>query len=428
MQKILHCLLAFSCLSNVLLGDWPQFRGADATGKTDVTVPIRWSDSENVIWKIALPGPGSSSPIISKGKLFVTCYSGYGESTSEPGEMHDLIRHLICIDQKTGQVLWSKSIPARLPEDPFRGYISEHGYSSSTPVADGERVFVFFGKTGVLAFDYSGNELWRSDVGQESSSRRWGSASSLILHKDKVIVNASDESQSIRALDKGSGKLIWKAEASGLELAYGTPQLVGRGDGSWDLLIAVPNEVWGLNVETGEMRWFAETALPGNICPSLTIAKGVAYGFGGHPTKGSFAIRLGGKGDVSDSHFLWKSRITSYVSTPVFHQGHLYWITDRGRAMCIRAKDGELQFEETLPNLKTGRRRAAYASLIFAGNRFYATTRYGGTYVFKAKPSFEVIARNEFSSDESQFNGTAAVSDGRLYLRSDRFLYAIGSQ
>lgn len=427
LQRILCCFIVSICISNGLFADeWRQFRGANASGKSDDNVPIRWSEKQNLIWKVALPGPGSSSPILSQGKLFLTCYSGYGVDASEPGEMDDLVRHLLCLDQKTGRILWKKSIPARLPEDPFRGYISEHGYASSTPTTDGQNVFVFFGKTGVIAFDFSGNELWRSEVGQESSRRRWGSAASLILHNEKLIVNASDESQSIRALDKKTGRQIWKAEATSLELAYGTPQLFEQSDGSWDLLIAVPEEVWGLNVETGKIKWFAQTGLPGNICPSLTVAKGIAYGFGGYPKQGSFAVRLGGRGDVSTSHILWKSRISSYVTTPVFHQDHLYWITDRGKAMCMRAKDGELIFEKSLPNLKTGRRRAAYASLILAGNRFYATTRYGGTYVFSAKPSFELIARNEFASDTSQFNGTPAVSDDRLYLRSDRFAYSIG--
>ena len=138
---------------------------------------------------------------------------------------HGVIENLR-IDREDGKVIWRRKVKAEMPEDPFAGMgIPEHGYASNTPATDGERVYAFFGKTGVLAFDLDGNQLWHVNVGKESSNRRWGSSASLILYKDMVIVNASEESQSIRALDKLTGKEIWKAEASSLELAYGTPLL-----------------------------------------------------------------------------------------------------------------------------------------------------------------------------------------------------------
>jgi outer membrane protein assembly factor BamB len=410
--------------------DWRQFRGENSGGRSESSdVPSEWSASKNMLWRAALPGPGSSSPIVSGSSLFVTSYSGYGVGSGDPGVIDELVRHLIRLDRSNGKILWNRSVPARLPEDPYRGYITEHGYASSTPVTDGKNVFVFFGKSGVLAYDFSGNEVWRVDVGKESSNRRWGSAASPILHGDHVIINASDESQSIIALDKKTGKEVWRAEAASLELAYGTPLIAANQSGGNDLVIAVPDEVWGLDTLTGKLRWFAETGLPGNICPTLSISDGVAYGFGGYPSQGSFAVRLGGKGDVSESHVLWKSRVSSYVASPVYHNEHLYWINDRGDAICVRASDGEIVFNERLPRLQgSGRKRAAYASLVYANHFFYAVTRFSGTYVFKAQPKFELVAQNQFSDDQSQFNGTPAISDDQLYLRSDEYLYAIGTQ
>ena len=419
-------LLAIIFPVNSRAGEWPQFRGKHSNGKSgDLQVPVRWSIQKNLKWKTLLPGPGSSSPIVIGDQVLVTCYSGYGVGDGDPGEMENLVRHLVCVDLSDGRVRWERKIPTKLPEDPYRGYISEHGYASNTPVTNGREVFVFFGKTGVIAFDLNGGELWRADVGQESSNRRWGSAASLALHGENVIVNASEESQSIRALNQRTGKQVWIAEASSLELAYGTPLLASLETGKTSLLIAVPGEVWGLDPNTGKLDWYATTGLPGNICPSLSVADGIVYGFGGYPTRGSFAVRLGGKGDVTSSHLVWKGRASSYVASPVFHEGYLYWVSDSGDAICMKASDGSVQFQERLPGIGTGRRRAVYASVIYAADKLYAVSRYSGAYVLEAKPRFSLIAQNRLEGDDSQFNGTPAFADNGIYIRSDRFLYCI---
>ena len=422
-------LLAITFSVNSPAGEWLQFRGEHSNGKSgDLQVPVHWSTQKNLKWKTLLPGPGSSSPIVVKDQVLVTCYSGYGVGDGDPGEMENLVRHLVCVDRRDGRVRWDRKIPAKLPEDPYRGYISEHGYASNTPVSNGREVFVFFGKTGVIALDLNGGELWRADVGQESSNRRWGSAASLTLHGENVIVNASEESQSIRALNQRTGEQVWIAEASSLELAYGTPLLATLETGKTSLLIAVPGEVWGLNPNTGKLDWYAETGLPGNICPSLSVANGVVYGFGGYPTRGSFAVRLGGRGNVTSSHLVWTSRASSYVASPVFHEGYLYWVDDRGDAICIRAGDGSVQFQERLPGLGSSRRRAVYASVIYAADKLYAVSRYSGAYILEAKPSFSLIAQNRLEGDDSQFNGTPAFADNGIYIRSDRYLYCISAK
>jgi len=411
--------------------DWPQYRGPMGNGiSSEAKAPLEWNDTRNIKWKTALPGPGSSSPIVSGGCVFVTCYSGYGVGPEEPGKIENLKRHLLCLRLDDGKVVWSRSVNAALPEDAFGGMgITEHGYASNTPVADGQRIYVFFGKTGVLAFDFQGKELWRAEVGRESSNRRWGSSASLILYRDTVIVNASEESRSIRALDKMTGKEKWKAEAAGLELTYATPLVVDLSDGRKELVIGVPNEAWGLNPDTGKLVWYAATGLSGNVVPSPVAQDGIVYLMGGYPGQQTVAIRAGGKGDVTKSHILWSSRVSSYIPSPVLCNGNLYWVNDMGLANCAEAMTGKSVYREKLPRVagaKSG--KPYYASVVWVKDRLYAVSRTGDTCVLPAKPSFEVLAHNPLASDTSDFNASPAISNGKILLRSNRFLYCIAEE
>ena len=418
-------LALISLITTTNAADWPRFRGADGSGNAgDTKAPTTWSDAENVKWKAALPGPGSSSPIIWKNRVFVTCYSGYGDGSD--GAMEKLQRHLVCLDRATGKVLWDKAVAAEMPEDSYSGFLTEHGYASSTPATDGERVFVFFGKTGVLAFDFAGKELWKVNVGKESGNRRWGSGASLVLSGSNVIVNASEESQSIRALDKTTGKEVWKATSASLELCYSTPALVTTNDRT-DLVLAVPSELWGMNPDTGKLRWFAGTGISGNVSPSIVAADGNIYVNGGFPRLGAAAVKAGGKGDVTDSAIIWSSQNASYVPSPVVSGGHLYVVNDQGFALCLSAKDGALVYKERIPGASaTGRGgKPFYASAVLANGLVYAVSRQNGTFVFDASPTFKLVAQNKLAGDDSQFNGTPAIADGQLFLRSNRAIYCI---
>lgn len=408
--------------------DWTQFRGAGAAGvSTDSKLPLRWSDTENLAWKVALPGAGSSSPIVSGDKVFVTCYSGYGIPKADEGDIDSLQRHLVCVDRHRGEVLWTKTVPGEQPEDKYQGYLADHGYASNTPVTDGERVYCFFGKSGVVAFDFAGKQLWKTNVGKESSSRRWGSGASLILHKDLVIVNASEESQSIWALDKTTGQERWSETSPSLNLAYGTPSVITVNENRADLVVAVPGEVWGLNPETGKSRWTAEHNLTGNICPSIFSSGDEVFVFGGFRSAGSLCLRAGGMGDVTQTALKWSSRNSSYVATPVLQEGRLYWIDDRGQAFCIDAKTGELVYRERIADLTEGG-RPVYASPVVAGGMIYVPTRWDGVLVYAAQEKFEILARNKFEGDSSDFNATPALSDNQMFLRSDRFLYCVAAK
>jgi outer membrane protein assembly factor BamB len=407
-------------------GDWPGFRGPGSVCVSDETnLPTTWSEREHLKWKTPLPGPGSSSPIVYGGRVFVTCYSGYGVDGRNPGDPEDLKRHLLCINADNGKILWEKTVPSAAPEDLYRGSISEHGYASSTPVSDGQRVYVFFGKTGVLGFDFEGKQLWRTSVGTESSNRRWGSASSPIVHENLVIVNASEESLALIALDKNTGAEVWKVEADKMELSYSTPVLVTTQAGREELVIAVPFEVWAFTPGEGELLWYAHMNLGGNIAPTPAVAGDLLVVFGGFPSTEAVAIRTGGEDNVTDSHIAWTSREASYVPSPLVYDDHLYWVDDRGYAYCAMPETGRIVYKERLP--AKGGSKPFYASMVCADGKLYAVSRTNGTFVLAARPEFEQLALNVFESDDSDFNATPAVSNGRLFLRSNESLYCISN-
>ena len=194
-----------------------------------------------------------------------------------------------------------------------------------------------------------------------------------------------------------------------------------------DLVIAVPGEVWGMNPDSGKLRWFASTGMTGNVSPSVIAADGVIYANGGFPTLGSAAVRGGGKGDVTSTNILWESKEASYVPSPVFSDGRLFVVNDQGFALCLDAKDGKSIFRERLPGASAQGRggKPFYASTLLANGLIFALSRQNGTFIFEAKPEFKLIAHNKIAGDDSQFNGTPAMVDRQLFLRSNKNLYCL---
>ncbi len=395
--------------------NWPRFLGPQGRA-TSVSskVPLTWSESENLKWKVPV-GSGSSSPVVWGDMVFVTSFSGDGESVQ---------RHLHCISRSQQKEIWKYSVDNAGREDAYRGFITEHGYASNSPVTDGKHVYVFFGKMGVHAVSMEGKKVWSAEVGKESSNRQWGSGASPVLHDNLLIVNAADEAQTIFAYDKLSGEVEWKSEAGGYELTYNTPTVVAK---HGEMLVAVPGELWALNLKNGKLKWYAETQLTGNVSPTTILDGETVYTFGGYRSSGSHAFPVGGNADGSkdatDSE-KWYARNSSYVATPLLHDGHLYWIDDRGQAYCSRASDGELVYRERMKGLSSGG-RPVYASPVLAGDRIYVVSRYDGTFVLPAKPEFEILAQNKFAGDESDASGTPAISGNDLFLRTGKFLYCV---
>ncbi|HUY34492.1 MAG TPA: PQQ-binding-like beta-propeller repeat protein [Pirellulales bacterium] len=401
---------------------WPRFRGPNGSATSDERgLPLTWSDDQNIVWKTDLPGPGASSPITTGDRVFVTCYSGYGVEGEKAAKQDDLLRHLVCIDRATGKIVWNQSLKAKLPEDLADRHLMDHGYASSTPATDGERVYVFFGKSGVFAFDLGGRRLWRADLDDFPGYMRVGSGASLVVYGELVIVNASVESSALVALDRRTGGEVWKtATLSPTTSSWSTPILVELADGKQELVTAVPREIWGLNPDTGKLLWYARSLPEGAQCTSLVAGGDVVYVVSGSG-HAALAVRAGGHGDVTKTHVVWKANLGAYVPSPVVHDGYLYWVSDRGIACCVKAESGDVVYKERVPGAKD-----FYASVLLADARLYALSRTQGMFVLAAGPKFQPLAHNELASDGTQFNGSPAVSRGQLLLRSNRSLYCIG--
>jgi outer membrane protein assembly factor BamB len=392
--------------------DWPQFRGPGSLGISQVkNLPVTWSDTENLIWKTAMPGAGSSSPIALGDRLYVTCYSGYGIERGA-GEMEDLRLRVVCADGSDGRIIWDKKIKSAQPESKS---VRDHGYAAATPTTDGEHLYVFFGRSGVFKFDLNGDQIWQTSVGIKTHV--WGCGTSPVLYKNLVIVNASVESGSLVAIDKETGIAEWRAE--GMRSSWNTPHLVTTADGEQELAVTVKDWVLGFDPATGQELWRCE-AIEDYICPSIVSHKGILYALGGRISK-AIAIRSGGRGNVSDTHKLWQAEVGANVASPVVHDGHLYWVRDRNKtAYCLSLADGSIKYEQNVGI-------QPYASALLADGRLYVVTRKNGTLVLAAKPTFEQLAHNTLS-DESTFDASAIVFDGSLILRSNKNLYRIGSK
>ena len=405
-------LAALSPLS--LSADWPQFRGPQRDGNAaDAKLPTTWDNSTNLVWKSPLPGPGASGPVVWKDKVVLTCYSGYGLSEKDPGYMSQLARHVLCFDMATGKELWHYDLPAKLPETEFRGVFALHGYASSTPATDGQNVYAFFGKSGLVALTLDGRHLWTTSVGERTDN--WGSATSPLLYQDLVIVNASVENGSLVALNKNTGKQVWSAPR--IRRAWSSPVLAGADGGKPELVVSMQGEVLGLDPASGEKLWTCP-GVQDYVCPSPMAFDGLVVAIGGRAGKG-IAIKLGGSGEVMP---FWEVNRGSNVSSPVYHDGHLYWASEsRGIVYCADAMTGEIKYDQRLEP-KSDR---IYASPVLAGGNVYYVSRQSGVYVVAARPEYELVSHVP-PLDKSVFNASPAVVGDRMLLRSNEALYCIG--
>jgi len=413
------CIASIPCLvlaaaAVVVADDWPQFRGPAGLGIGQMSsLPAEWNDAKNVVWKTELPGAGTSSPVVVKNRVFLTCQTGYAVDPNNPGDINDLKRHVLCIDAENGKSLWKWDAETVLPEIDTRRFRS---YASSTPVVDDDAVYCFLGKSGVVALDHSGKLLWQASVGKETHG--WGSASSPILYQNLVIVNAFVECRQLVALDKRTGKEVWRAGE--LKESWNTPLLVSLPDGKTELVVAISGEILAFDPATGKELWSCD-GHRWYIVPSLVAHKGIVYCLSGKGVEAAKAVRAGGRGDVTDTHVLWTTKKGSNVSSPVYYQGHLYFAHEvTGVAYCLNAATGDVVYEARLP-----RAGGVYASPVIGGDKLYYLSRWGGTFVLAAKPEYELLAQNQLE-DQRDVNSSPAISNNRLFLRMNRYLYCIG--
>lgn len=234
------------------------------------------------------------------------------------------------------------------------------------------------------------------------------------------VVNASVESRSLVALDKMTGKEIWKAPK--ISSAWNTPVLVTAPSKKIELIISVEPRIVGLDPDTGKELWHSD-GVHRYVCPSVVAHDGIVYAIGGRHT--SLAVKAGGEGDVTKTHEIWRTKKGSNVSSPIYHEGHLYWASDNGGIVhCQEAATGKFLYSERL-DPPAG---LIYASPVLATGKLYYVSQKDGTYVVAARPKFAQLAHNVIDSDKSRTNGSLAIADGQFFLRSDQAVYCIGKR
>lgn len=432
----LACLLAGASVS---ADNWPHWRGPRATGiSPESGLPVKWSQSENVAWKTQVRGLGVSSPVVWGDRVFVT--SQYGSGTLSPGSHPTLIQGqdaraagerplggsrqtvrsavsflVSAFHRADGRRLWEYELKA---EGDLPAVHEKHNLASSSPVTDGERVYAWFGSGQVVALDSNGKLVWKRHLGAEYSpfEINWGHASSPVLYRDSIILLCYHEPASyLLALDKHTGKVRWKADRASNAHSYSTPLVVASPQGP-ELIVNSSEGVEGFNPETGERRWHFHEANRFPI-PVAVFHENVVYLSRGYRSGPYMAIRMGGRGDVSGSHVVWRVPTGApYISSLVHHDGLLYMAGELGIVTCIDAATGQRVWQERLGGIFT-------ASPVAGDGKIYLLSETGETVVLRAGRKPEVLSRNAL---DGRFVASPAISGGRLFFRSDDGVISVG--
>ena len=400
MSRTLMSFAALCCMAaaTTQAQEWPRFRGEQGAGTSETTgLPATWSESENIVWKLEMPGYGASSPILWGEKLFITCYTGYGQG-GEDGEKADLHGQTLCINRHTGETIWDMSIPTFRGERQYEGFIREHGYSSATPATDGNHVVSFFGASGVVAYDMEGNELWRTSVG--TKTHNFGSGTSPVIFGSLVIINASVESDALVALNLADGSEVWRIPRTD-NTSFSSP-VVAHIAGRDQMLISGADYVSSFDPRSGKLLWKVKGTSKAT-CGTIVWDGDIVYASGGYPETQTIAIRADGSGDV-----LWSNRENSYEQSMIASGGYLYTVNDRGIAFCWDGLTGEEKWKHRLGG-------PVSASPVLAGDLIYATNEKGTTFVFRANPEeFDLVAENQLGDETF---ATPTICGGRIYMR-----------
>ena len=414
--------------------NWRQWRGRHGTGLASGTAPLRWSDSDNVKWKVEIPGRGHSSPIIWGDQIFLTTAipisseaATSADSSEQPqrrgsGGAGPLVEHrfeVISIDRRTGDVRWRRTATVDTPHEGFHRMYGS--FASNSPVTDGQRLYAFFGSRGIYCYDLDGNLLWEKDLEVRMQMRlQFGEGVAPVVAGDSLILNFDHEGDSfLVVLDKLNGDERWRASRD--EASSWAMPVVLTHDGLEQVIVSATNKVRSYDLKTGEIIWEC-AGLGTNVIPTPIHYRGMVIVMSGHRNPNLMAIRLGGRGDLTDSEaIVWsESRGTSYTASPVLHEGTLYFLTDSGMMSSFDAETGRPHYHQVrLPgpyNFK--------ASPVGAGGMLYLASEEGDIIVVKAGSAFEVLATNKMEGHV--FISSPAIAGGDIYLRSQTHLFAIG--
>ena len=416
MQALKTAGLFFLVLAPLTGQDWPQFRGPTGDGVSPLRgVPKVWGAKDNVRWKVPLHRPANGSPVVSKGRVFLTL-------TQDADGMR---RSLCCFDKADGKLLWTRTV-THGEKMPTHG---TNPYGGSTPAADGERVVVWHASAGLHCYDFAGEKLWSRDLGEYR--HRWGYGTSPVLHQGKVLLHTGPGKRVfLVALDFATGKTLWKAEepvdGDGQDNSnkrymgsWCTP-IVVEIEGKTQVLCTMSTRVVGYDIDTGEVLWSCEglSGKRGDLAYSSPVVVGdicsVVAGYEG-PELG---VRLGGKGDVTKTHRLWRhDNRPDNIGSGVAVDGKLYIPDARGFLVCLDPKTGERLWSERPAKGKM------WGSIVYVDRHLFITNQRGTTVVFQPNPEkLVVVARNELGETT---NSTPAFAGSEVFLRTHKHLYCV---
>ena len=414
-------LIQFLAAAVVLVGapgihaaDWPAFRGPAGNGVSSETdVPLHWGPEQNIKWKTPLPAPGNSSPIVSKGKVFLTCATDAGKN-----------RGLYCYDRRDGRLLWSQIVPYDR-NDPTHG---TNPYCGSSPAADGTRIVVWHGSAGLYCYNYDGEKLWSRDLGE--FKHIWGYGSSPVLYGEKIILNCGPgERTFVTAIDATNGQTIWQVdEPGGASGEKGSSEWIGSWStpvvaklaGRDQILVSLPYHVNAYDPADGNVLWTCD-GLDKLVYTSPLVGDGVIVAMGGYHGP-AMAFKPGGSGNVTESNRLWHATAKNpqRIGSGVIVGRNLFMANEQHIGQCIDVETGKDLWQNRMPE------GPIWASPVLSGDRLYVTNQLGTTLVFRANPEkFDLLAENKL---EERSNSTLAISDGEIFLRTFQSLFCIGEK
>lgn len=436
-QSILYASLLLFLFQPFVFGEsiddnWHQWRGPDATGVSRTgDPPVKWSEEENIKWKVFIDGEGTSSPIIWGEKVFILTAIKTGQKDTSipdpqdqpktnffdikrPNESRAFV--VICLDRNSGKEVWRETATTKIPHE---GAHKDNDFASASPTTDGERLYCWFGSAGLFCYDLNGNKLWERDLGQAKVGSSLGEGCSPVLNGDKLVIVRDHSGQSsIEVLHAKSGETLWQQDRDEGN-AWATP-LVVKHSGKTQVITAASGFIRSYDLENGDIIWQC-SGLTGNVTPCPVVDGDYVICMSGYQGFAAIAIPLTETGDISGSERIrWQTdRGTPYIPSPILYDGLLYFNqSNQGILRCLDSATGELAFgPQRLDSVSN-----IYASPVGAGGRVYFAGRNGKTIVLNRSRDFAPITTNSL---EERIDASPAIAGKQLFLRGTKHLYCI---
>ncbi len=434
MRLLISLLLILSsyatCLSQ---SNWPQWRGTDGGGiSTEKNLPTEWSETKNIRWKTAVPGRGHSSPVVWGSRIFITTsiegavipgaeavrHYLKGQEYLHPdsvGATHSYTLKLLCFDLDSGKLRWEKTAyEGRVYDNRHR----KNTYASTTPITDGQYVYVSFEAEGLYCFDFNGKLVWKTSLGKIAKGGM-GPGTSPVIYRDFLILQCDQEygeGSFIAAVDKKTGKEVWRTGRN-QRRSWATPLLVKVGDRT-ELVTSGPNRIIAYDPATGKEVWSAPGVVS-NPIPSPVANRDMVFVTAGSADKRAIAIKLGGTGDLTNTtNIVWQyDKGTAYVPSPILYHDYLYLVSDAGAVTCLEASTGKVMYQARMPVATK-----FTASPVAFDEKILLVSEDGDSFVLQAGVEPKVLNANGLGEP---VYASPAIASGNILIRGESNLYCI---